>query len=187
MSEPVLLVEKGTRSRSGIATITLNRPKALNALSRELRAEIAGAFRHLASDGETRVIILTGSGRAFCAGLDLKELSGEVSSNDSAITDQDMLESIGAFAGPIIGAINGFAITGGFELGHVASQVASGHARLVLEVDEVGLLEDCKMRQQRQSGRLMNHPVDRLKGLRSCGRGGASRQRLRPHGVGRSG
>ena len=70
MPEPVLVVEKS----EGIATLTLNRPAARNALSRELRAAIAGAFAELANDAAVRVAILTGAGAAFCAGLDLKEL-----------------------------------------------------------------------------------------------------------------
>ena len=70
MAEPVLLVEK----RECVATFTLNRPQALNALSRELRAALAAAFDALRGDPETGVVILTGHGRAFTAGLDLKEL-----------------------------------------------------------------------------------------------------------------
>jgi enoyl-CoA hydratase len=69
MAEPVLVVEKS----EGIATLTLNRPAARNALSRELRTAIADAFAELARDSASRVAILTGAGGAFCAGLDLKE------------------------------------------------------------------------------------------------------------------
>ncbi len=72
MSE-VLLVERS----EGIATLTLNRPAVLNALSRELRAAITHAFEELKEDAETGVVILTGAGRAFCAGVDLKEIGGE--------------------------------------------------------------------------------------------------------------
>ena len=68
MSEPVILVEKS----GGIATVTLNRPNAMNALSRELRIAIAETFEALEVDKEIRVVILTGAGKAFCAGLDLK-------------------------------------------------------------------------------------------------------------------
>lgn len=137
MSEPVLLVE----SHGGIATITLNRPKSLNALSRELRAEITRTFRRLATDDETRVIILTGSGRAFCAGLDLKELGGEVATSDEGVTDREMLASIGEFEGPIIGAINGFAITGGFEIALACDLlIASTHARFADTHARVGIM-----------------------------------------------
>ena len=107
----ILLVEKS----GGLARITLNRPDALNALNDALRAAIGSCFESLANDGETRVAWLTGAGRAFCAGLDLKELS-ERPLGSSGAADQDMMSAVRAFPGPIIGAVNGHAITGGFEL-----------------------------------------------------------------------
>ena len=83
MSEQLVLVEKD----QGVTTVTLNRPEALNALSLGLRSAIAGTFVQLAKDDETEVIILTGAGRAFTVGLDLKELGGEVTpSADGAST-----------------------------------------------------------------------------------------------------
>ena len=112
----VLDVEK----RDGVATLTLNRPDAMNALSAELRSALAGAFRDLQDDDRTRVVILTGAGRAFCAGLDLEELSDPAVADGSGKRDfgrgQSPVLAMAAFAGPIIGAINGHAITGGFEL-----------------------------------------------------------------------
>ncbi len=107
----VLLVEKS----GGIATVTLNRPESLNALNAELRLAIGRAFRELAADADVRVAILTGAGRAFSAGIDLKELSsGPLESSGAA--DYEMLAALRDFSAPIIGAINGHAITGGFEL-----------------------------------------------------------------------
>ena len=113
MSQPILLVEK----EGGVATLTLNRPDAMNALSAELRAMLSSTFRELEEDSEVRVVILTGSGRAFCAGLDLKELSqaGDGASKGFG-PDTDPTRAMGDFKGPIIGAINGHAITGGFEI-----------------------------------------------------------------------
>ncbi len=73
MSEPVLKIEK----EGGTVVLTLNRPGAMNALSRALRSALVAAFTDLQRDPEARVVILTGAGRAFCAGLDLKELGGE--------------------------------------------------------------------------------------------------------------
>ena len=113
MTDPILLVEKA----DGIATVTLNRPTSLNALTRDLRARIADAFRELDTDGSTRVAILTGAGRAFCAGIDLKELgSGESQVGAPRDPTYDPTAAMAAFRGPIIGAINGAAVTGGFEL-----------------------------------------------------------------------
>jgi len=115
MSEPVLLVEKS----EGIATVTLNRPQVMNALSRELRDSLRQTFVDLGGDPETRVVIITGAGRAFCSGLDLKELSTEgIGIDDSTAipTSESFFINSREFDRPIIGAINGAAITGGFEL-----------------------------------------------------------------------
>ena len=111
-----LLVEISGR----IATLTLNRPEQRNALSsellRRLRAEMAAADAH----DEVDVIILTGAGPAFSAGLDLKEL-GRTGANltpttPDAIGSDTPGRPWAATTKPVIGAINGVAVTGGFEL-----------------------------------------------------------------------
>lgn len=101
---------------NGIAIVTLNRPDALNALSRELREAMVATFRELQADDDTRVVILTGTGRAFCAGMDLKELAATGPDNAEWDAGEDPRSAIEAFEGPIIGAINGYATTAGFEL-----------------------------------------------------------------------
>ena len=113
MSDDLLLITRA----NGVATLTLNRPASLNALNRALRAELAASFAALATDGETRVIILTGAGRAFCAGVDLKELgSGAARVGTPRDPAYDPTAAMAHFPGPIIGAVNGAAVTGGFEL-----------------------------------------------------------------------
>ena len=99
MSEPVILVEKS----GAVATVTLNRPTAMNALSRELRTAIAETFNALEADKNIRVAILTGAGKAFCAGLDLKELGSDTGGINATIGDKDPVTSIGQFSGPVIG------------------------------------------------------------------------------------
>jgi enoyl-CoA hydratase len=101
--------------RDGLAIVTLNRPEALNALSSALRARLVEVFRELADDPDTCVIVLTGAGRAFTVGLDLKELGGERPA-DAPGADTDVGAAMAAVTQPVIGAINGFAITGGFEI-----------------------------------------------------------------------
>lgn len=103
---------------SGYALLTLNRPASLNALSRALMAQLAAAVRQLESDPAVRVLILTGAGKAFCAGLDLKELgSGQAGLGvGDAVGGNDPVTALQRFSGPVIGAINGAAVTGGFEL-----------------------------------------------------------------------
>ncbi|HMM13360.1 MAG TPA: enoyl-CoA hydratase [Parvibaculum sp.] len=135
--DPVLLVEKS----DGIATVTLNRPTAMNALSRELRQAIAETFEALEADPETRAVILTGAGKAFCAGLDLKELGSGASTVNGTVTDKDPVTSIGHFSGPVIGAINGVAITGGFELALACDVlICSANARFADTHARVGIL-----------------------------------------------
>jgi enoyl-CoA hydratase len=140
MAEPLLLVD----IRDGIATVTLNRPQAMNALSRALRAEFVRAFRALGADPDVGVVILTGAGRAFCAGLDLKELGGErAGAEDPAATvlDGDVAGALHACPQPVIGAINGFAITGGFELALACDVlIAASTARFADTHARVGIM-----------------------------------------------
>src|SRR5437868_11320528 len=109
-----------THSRhDNVATLTLNRPEKRNALSSALRAEIARAFGELAADDSVSVVILTGAGSVFCAGFDLSEFdqSGDVVAH---FTDDDnpvvFHTALGTFDKPIVGAINGPALAGGFDV-----------------------------------------------------------------------
>jgi enoyl-CoA hydratase len=99
----------------GYAVVTLNRPQAMNALSRELLQEMAAAMTTLEQDAEVRVLILTGAGRAFCAGLDLKEI-GSIGVPDFSVPTGNPVRALQAFTGPIIAAVNGVAVAGGLEL-----------------------------------------------------------------------
>ncbi|KAJ7548535.1 hypothetical protein O6H91_07G015600 [Diphasiastrum complanatum] len=110
--QQLILVEK---SSNGIATITLNRPKALNALTREMMDQLAAVFRALEEDAQVKVIILTGAGQSFCAGVDLTAAS-EVFKGNTKDPNDDPLVQMEKCSKPIIGAINGFAVTAGFEL-----------------------------------------------------------------------
>lgn len=114
MADDIILVERD----AAVALVTLNRPEALNALNHALRMAIVNVFRALKDDPEIRAVVLTGAGRAFTAGVDLKE-AGEKGFALGADEDSDAINIAKALADypwPIIGAINGFAITGGFEL-----------------------------------------------------------------------
>lgn len=137
MSSQVLKVEK----QDGIATLTLNRPEAMNALSRELRGAISESFCDLQADDAIRVAIVTGEGRAFCAGLDLKELGAEDTGGPAALQESDAIAAIKAFEGPVVGAVNGHAITGGFELALACDVlIASTEARFADTHIRVGVL-----------------------------------------------
>lgn len=112
MSENIVRVERD----GPVAIVTLNRPDALNALSRALRSEIVKVFAELAKDDTVRAAVLTGEGRAFTAGVDLKEAGQTGFALGADGGEIDLSKGLAAFPWPIIGAINGFAITGGFEL-----------------------------------------------------------------------
>ena len=135
MSE-VVIIEKKT----GYALLTLNRPEAKNALSRELRAAFVAAFKDFQNDADINVVIITGSGNAFCAGFDLKELA-DSKGNAAEEADNAMAKAIAAFDGPIIAAVNGYAVTGGFELVLACDLiVASSEAKFADTHARVGIL-----------------------------------------------
>ena len=136
MSEDVVLV-----SRDGpVANVTLNRPQAMNALSQALRRDLARVFRELEADDDVRAIVLTGAGtRAFTAGLDLKELGQQgLGAANAEGPDDNPVKAIEQTGKPVIGAINGVAITGGFEvalacdvlIGSENARFADTHARV---------------------------------------------------------
>ena len=115
-SAPVLLVERADR----VATVTLNRPASRNALNQELRRTLWQTMAELDADASVAAIVLTGADPAFCAGLDLKELAstgGAALGETGAAGDRSTRRGpVPELHTPLIGAVNGVAITGGFEV-----------------------------------------------------------------------
>ena len=111
-----------TAEADGVALVTLNRPAARNALSRELLRRLREVFETLAANDSVGAVILTGSDPAFCAGLDLKELSGSSGLLDDGVSGDNREPGVPTgspwrpLGKPLIGAVNGVAITGGLEL-----------------------------------------------------------------------
>lgn len=102
-----------------IATLILNRPESLNAISRDLAADLLAACDHLASQTGIRAVIVTGAGeRAFCAGADLKERRGLNGAERTAhtVAIEAAAEALAALPMPTIAAIRGYALAGGAEL-----------------------------------------------------------------------
>ncbi len=128
--DDVLLIDTADRVR----VLTLNRPRARNALSAQLRGLLVAALSAADSDPEVDVVILTGADPAFCAGVDLKELGSSEQLPDLSSPWPDM-------ATPVIGAINGVAVTGGLELALWCDiLIASERAKFADTHARVGLL-----------------------------------------------
>ncbi|SNQ48365.1 Enoyl-CoA hydratase [Frankia canadensis] len=102
-----------TRSTDGVLLLTLNRPDARNALSPELIAALEAALDDFVADDGLRAAVLTGSGSAFCAGLDLKRFAAAGADRRSA---SRLIRRFGTLPKPVIGAVNGWCVTGGLEL-----------------------------------------------------------------------
>ncbi|CPR12522.1 enoyl-CoA hydratase [Mycobacterium bohemicum DSM 44277] len=130
MTDEILLIDTDERVR----TLTLNRPQSRNALSSALRDQFFAALTEADTDDDVDVVIVTGADPVFCAGLDLKELGGRTALPDISPRWPAMTK-------PVIGAINGAAVTGGLELAlYCDVLIASEQARFADTHARVGLL-----------------------------------------------
>src|SRR6201992_1830745 len=130
MADDILLIHTDERGR----TLTLNRPQSRNALSAALRDQFFGALADAETDDDVDAIIVTGADPVFCAGLDLKELGGQTAL-------PDISPRWPALTKPVIGAVNGAAVTGGLEVAlYCDILIASEHARFADTHARVGLL-----------------------------------------------
>ena len=131
-------------TRDGLAFITINRPKVLNALNRKTMEELNDAAGEAIADSEVRVVILTGAGeKAFVAGADINELAEQtpVTGRDYGLFGQSVLNKIENAPKPFIAAINGFAFGGGCELAMACHiRIASEKAKLGQPEVKLGLI-----------------------------------------------
>src|SRR6185436_1523116 len=125
------------------ALITLNRPDALNALSFELIADLSRAFDEVARS-DARALLITGAGtKAFCAGADIKELTGRTLAEEkrSAQRGQAVFAKLDRLPMPSVAIVNGFAFGGGLELALAcAFRIATRNARMGLPEIKLGLI-----------------------------------------------
>ena len=133
-----LLVKK----KDGVAIITLNRPQKLNAINHETRLEFLELLDALEVDNEVRVLIVTGAGRAFCAGADISEF-GKMDSDPTkkGIQTKNTAKRLFEFKKPIIGAINGVSAGDGSQwLLAFDLNVASSRATIGWPATKLGIL-----------------------------------------------
>ena len=136
-----ILIEK----ENGIATITINRPKKLNALNMATIDELHTAFKNLDEDGSVKVILITGSGeKAFVAGADISEFAhfsveeGTYLARNGQKVLFDFVENLST---PVIAVVNGFALGGGLELAMASHfRVASDNAKMGLPEVSLGVI-----------------------------------------------
>lgn len=145
-ARPLVRVEAGD---DAVTVITIDRPERLNALSLPTIAALKDAFFTVAADLDTRVVILTGAGRGFSAGLDLKEsgpspvsdgLHGVAASMRGQAYFADVVQTLRAVPQPVIAAVNGVAVGGGFALTMGCDvRLAAESARFNVQALRIGL------------------------------------------------
>src|SRR4051794_32192676 len=119
------------RHDDGVALLTLNRAEKRNALSIEMRFELATLLEALAADPDVGCLLVTGAGSAFCAGMDVTQFGGDLE-NRRRIVDSSIAAfgGLGRFPKPAVAAVNGPAIAGGFALALLCDiRIASTEAR----------------------------------------------------------
>uniref|UniRef100_A0A0D9VT93 Enoyl-CoA hydratase n=1 Tax=Leersia perrieri TaxID=77586 RepID=A0A0D9VT93_9ORYZ len=125
-SGELILVEPA-KPGSPVAVVTINRPKALNALTRSMMISLAAAFRRLDADDGVAAVVLAGRGRAFCSGVDLTAAE-EVFKGDVKDPAADPVIQMERCRKPIVGAIAGFAVTAGFEIALACDIIVAGRS-----------------------------------------------------------
>jgi 2-(1,2-epoxy-1,2-dihydrophenyl)acetyl-CoA isomerase len=142
-----MFIEHSTRD--GVATITLNRPDKLNAFTGTMREDLLEALRACEHDGDTRVVVITGAGRAFCAGGDVEYMASLQQSGDTGSfrklldAGRDIVLQIATMPKPVIASINGIAAGAGCNLALACDyRIASEQAKLSESFVRIGLHPD---------------------------------------------
>ncbi len=149
MSYRFLILEK----KNHIAVVTMNRPEKLNSMNVGLRDELVVAFREIAHDDDVRVAVLTGAGRAFCAGGDVGGIQDMANASEGALPRREIVDPMGwnlreieRFPKPLIAAVNGVAAGTGFAMVLMSDiRVASEKAKFVTVFVRRGMIPDSGM------------------------------------------
>jgi len=143
MSFETILLEK----KEGIGVLTLNRPERMNAFNEKMEAEFVQAIQEVSQDDEIRVLVVTGAGKAFCAGADVGRMSGEEKKPKGAEefrrgfrNIQGIILGLQRLEKPTIAMVNGSAVGGGFDLACACDlRTGSEHARFMVAFTRIGL------------------------------------------------
>ena len=170
-SYETLLVEPD----AGVLTITLNRPDALNALNTTMRRELLAVVKLAGRDDATRAVVITGAGRGFCAGADLRGGSAEREFRRVISTEYNpLIEAIRSLAKPVIAAVNGVAAGAGMSLALAADLVvAAEDARFVPAFHRIGLVPDSGLTRSLVRALGRHRALEILLGERQLGAGDA--------------
>src|SRR5215475_12008770 len=133
----VVLVE----TRDHVCTVTLNRPQKRNALNAAMISQLRAAFGRVASNPGVRVMIVRGTGSAFCSGMDLREMAAQREAGEADLGGlEKVLEDLEACPQPTIAAVQGDAVAGGCELAlHCDLRVAADTARFSMPLARIGI------------------------------------------------
>ena len=144
-TEQVLLVDR----HDGVATLTMNRPESMNSLSVRLKEALLDAVRDVAADPAVRAVVLTGTGRGFCVGQDLREHVALLEANDPSPLEtvtrhyNPLVLALAGMPKPTIAAVNGMAAGAGAGLAFACDfRIASNRAGFLLAFANVGLTLD---------------------------------------------
>ncbi|HEU5472114.1 MAG TPA: enoyl-CoA hydratase-related protein [Actinophytocola sp.] len=138
-----------TEDADGVRTFTLNRPDAFNSLTTQLKSDLLTGLRAAATDDTVRAVVITGTGRAFCAGQDLKEHVALLQAGDPAPLStvvehyNPIIATITGMPKPVIAAVNGMAAGAGASLAYAADlRICASSAKFLMAFANVGLTAD---------------------------------------------
>jgi 2-(1,2-epoxy-1,2-dihydrophenyl)acetyl-CoA isomerase len=146
MSDPLAAYEALTlaRPRPGVLLVTLDRPESLNALNAAMRRELLAALKRAAREDEIRAVVITGEGRGFCSGADLRGGAAEREFR-RVVTDEynPLIRAIRTLPKPVVAAVNGVAAGAGVSLALACDViVAAEEARFICAFVRIGLVPD---------------------------------------------